>query len=156
EVNAEGMLITSWESSRLAEETARTIDAAAADLWLKPDSEDPARMLASGIERQFGRSSSLPLARRLLAADVHAFSGYARWQINERWDVQGGTESPKPFAAERRFFDRLAELDLPVALAASVRFRRYLAARDVFVRNAAREVFRWRRLLRRNAPGSLS
>ncbi|HEY4302345.1 MAG TPA: glycoside hydrolase family 20, partial [Candidatus Didemnitutus sp.] len=156
EVAAEGMLITSWESSRLGQETASLVDAAAASLWLEPETDDPARMLAHGLERQFGRPAALPLARRLLAADRHAFSGYARWQINDRWDVQGGTESVQPYQAEFRFFQRLARVDLPPSLAASVRFRRYLAARDTFVRSAARAVFRWRRLLAAGQAAAVS
>ncbi|HVU18046.1 MAG TPA: family 20 glycosylhydrolase [Candidatus Didemnitutus sp.] len=156
EVEAEGFLITSWESSRLAQETASLVDAAAADLWSKPGNDDPARMLASGLERQFGVRPALPMARRLLAADDHAFSGYARWQINDRWDVQGGTESTRPFEAEERFFERLERLELPAALQFSVRFRRYLATRDVFVRRAARTVARWRRWVAREDLASLT
>jgi hypothetical protein len=152
EVGAEGYLVTSWEAGRLALETTTAVDAAAASLWLAPETDDAATMLARGLERALGVRRGLPLARRLLQADAHAFAGYARWQINERWDLFAGTESLKAYEAEARFFDRLAEVAMPAPLAASLDFRRYLAARDVFVRRAARDVFRWRRLLARGEP----
>jgi hypothetical protein len=149
EVAADGFLVTSWEAYRLAFEAPVVVDAAAASLWLAPESDDPTTMLARGLERVFRTEAARPLARRLLLADAHAFAGYARWQINDRWDVFAGTESFKPYEADLRFFARLAGTAMPAPLAASVAFRRYLAARDVFVRRAAREVFRWRRLLAR-------
>jgi len=148
-VKAEGMLITSWEPYRLALETTTVVDAAAANLWLEPEADDATTMLAGGIERLFKSKSARTQARALLAADAYAFTGYARWQINDRWDVFAGNESLKPYAAELRFFERLqtGAYDWPVPLAVSVAFRVYLAKRDLFVRQAAREVFKWRRLL---------
>jgi hypothetical protein len=151
EVEADGYLVTSWEAGRLALETTTVVDAAAASLWLAPESDDPTTMLARGLERVFQGKAGRPLARRLLMADEFAFAGYARWQINERRDVFAGTEALKPYETELRFYSRLAEAAMPAPLAASIAFRRYLAERDVFVRQAAREVFRWRRLLAREA-----
>jgi hypothetical protein len=149
-VKAEGLLITSWEPDRLALETTTVVDAAAASLWLDPDQADDATtLLADGLTRVFSPAKPRDLARVLLAADEHAFSGYARWQINDRWDTFAGHESLKPHEAEERFFARLVAAinKWPAALAASLAFRHYLAQRDVFVRQAARDVFRWRRLL---------
>ncbi|HWA28230.1 MAG TPA: family 20 glycosylhydrolase [Lacunisphaera sp.] len=148
-VKAEGMLITSWEAYRLALETTTVVDAAAANLWLQPAQDDATGMLAHGMERVFRSRSSRAQARALLASDAHAFAGYARWEINERWDAQAGEESVKPYLAELAFFERLqaGAYDWPAAFAASVAFRIYLAKRDVFVRQAAREVFQWRREL---------
>jgi len=147
EVKADGYLVTSWEAGRLALETTTIVDAAAAGLWEEPATDDPAVLLAGGLARALGAKRALPLARRLLQADARAFAGYPRWRINDRWDVFAGAESLKAYEAELRFFDRLAATPMPVPLAASLAFRRYLAVRDVFVRRAAREVFRWRRLL---------
>lgn len=144
-VQAEGFLVTSWEACRLALETTTLVDAAAANLWLEPAQDDATAMLARGLERTFGSNAARPLARALLAADEHAFVGYARWQINDRWDAFAGTESLKPYETEERFFARLQATGWPKPLAASLAFRRYLARRDVFVRRAAREVFRLRR-----------
>ena len=150
EVQAEGFLVTSWEAYRLALETTTVVDAAAANLWLKPDEDDAVSMLADGLKRVFPGQPSRPLARHLLAADENAFCGYARWQINQRWDTFAGNESLKPFEAELRFFRRLAKSKMPPAFTASIAFRIYLAARDVFVRKAARDVFKLRRMLDRN------
>jgi hypothetical protein len=147
-VKADGLLITSWEASRLALATTTTVDAAAASLWLRTGPDDATSLLAEGLARAFKIKTARPLARLLLAADEHAFTGYARWQINDRWDVFAGTESLKPCQAEVRFFHRLLapHLSWPKPFAASLSFRHYLALRDVFVRRAAREVFQLRRL----------
>jgi hypothetical protein len=148
-LRADGMLVTSWEAYRLALETTTVVDAAAANLWLEPAHDDATAMLARGLERVFGSRAARAQARGLLAADEYAFSGYARWQINDRWDAFAGTESLKPYANELRFFERLqsAASGWPVPFAASIAFRLYLAQRDVFVRQAARDVFKGRKLL---------
>jgi Glycosyl hydrolase family 20, catalytic domain len=145
---ADGFLVTSWEANRLALETTTIVDAAAASLWLEPEIEDNTTLLARGLTRVFKQGNAQSLARSLLAADEHAFSGYARWQINERWDAYAGSESVKPYQAEERFFDRLCRDThaWPKALKVSLLFRRYLAQRDVFVREAAKNVFKLRRL----------
>lgn len=148
-LKADGLLVTSWEAYRLAVETTTVVDAAAANLWLEPEQDDATAMLARGIERVFRSKTARVQARGLLAADEHAFSGYARWQINDRWDAFAGTESLKPYANELRFFERLqtSAAGWPPAFAASLAFRLYLAQRDVFVRRAARDVFKCRKLL---------
>ena len=155
EVQAEGMLVTSWEPYRLALETVTTVDAAAASLWLDPGTDDATTMLAQGLDRAFPHQGNRAIARQLLAADEYAFAGYARWQINERWDVFAGTVGVKPLEKERLFFQRMAARARrdrwPVAFAVSIDFRLYLAERDVFVRQAARDVFQWRRLLQKGA-----
>ncbi len=148
-VKANGLLITSWEAYRLALETTTVVDAGAANLWLEPDHDDATAMLARGLERTFGSRPAGRQARALLAADEHAFAGYARWQINDRWDVFAGNESLKPYEAEVRFFERLQDspYQWPEPFSASLAFRLYLARRDVFVRTAARAVFKCRKLL---------
>jgi len=151
-VGAGGLLVTSWEPSRLAIEATTVVDASAASLWLGPGTADPETMLAGGLGRVFSVRRPRALARRLLAADRHAFCGYARLQIDGRWDAFAGRESLGPYAADQRFFRRLAPAGgMPAALAASAAFRSYLADRDVFVRRAARDVFGLRRLVRRGA-----
>lgn len=150
-VKAEGLLITSWEAYRLALETTTVVDAGAANLWLDPAHDDATSLLAAGLARAVGSRQARPQARALLAADPHAFAGYARWQINERWDVFAGTDSLRPHGDEARFFARLQDASLawPPAFSASLAWREYLARRDVFVREHARDVFRWRKLLAR-------
>ncbi len=104
--NATGFLVTSWEAYRLALETTTVVDAAAASLWLNPKkSDDDETLLTAGFERVFGRGKKLSArhaARTALAADAHAFTGYARWEINDRWDaragVRGGTRTPSAFS----------------------------------------------------------
>lgn len=179
-IKAEGLLITSWEANRLALETTTLVDAAAAGLWLEPDHDDAPTLLARGVERLFTKAGRVipnaphgsrrikdnppypprALARTLLAADEHAFSGYARWQINDRWDVFAGTESVQPYHAEERFFRQAATRaqheTWPAALRASLVFRHYLAQRDVFVRQAARAVFQWRRWLAKGDTARLT
>jgi hypothetical protein len=148
-VKADGMLITSWEAYRLALETTTAVDAAAANLWLEPDQDDATSMLARGLERVFASKKARVQARALLSADEHAFCGYARWQINDRWDVFAGNESLKPYFAELKFYERLQDdsYNWPSAFSESLAFRLYLAKRDVFVREAAREIFQVRKLL---------
>ncbi|RXK54622.1 glycoside hydrolase family 20 [Oleiharenicola lentus] len=150
-VKSDGLLITSWEPYRLALETTTVVDAAAATLWLEADHDDATTMLARGLERALGSKQARPQARALLAADAHAFAGYARWQINDRWDAFAGEESLKPYFAEVKFFERMRAVayDWPTALSLSLTFRLYLAKRDAFVRQAARDVFGLRRLLKR-------
>lgn len=146
---AAGMLVTSWEPHRLAQEMTTVVDAAAASLWLDGDTDDATEMLARGFACacRLGRASALSAARAALRCDEHAFAGYARWEINDRWD---GCASPHENAvrsrASARFFTRLAQQKLPAPFAASAAFLRYLATRDAFVREAARSVFKLRRL----------
>lgn len=155
-VNAEGMLVTSWESYRLALETTTVVDAAVASLWHKPGQDDATSMLADGLERAFGSVHARPQARALLAADGHAFAGYARWQINDRWDVFAGNESLKPYQQELNFFTAIEHrvAGWPAAFISSLAFRRYLARRDLFVRQAARDVFACRKKVRREGAAA--
>lgn len=156
-VKADGFLVTSWEANRLALDTTTVVDAATANLWLEPDHDDATTMLTRGIERVFAAKPARRQARALLAADAHAFAGYARWEINERWDVFAGQESLKPYIAEVRFFERMLHPshDWPAPLAESLVFRLYLARRDVFVRRAARDLFQCRKLLARHQVAAL-
>jgi Glycosyl hydrolase family 20, catalytic domain len=154
-VAADGFLVTSWEACRLALETTTVVDAAAASLWLEPGVDDATTLLAHGLERALNPRQPRTLARTLLAGDEHAFAGYARWQINDRWDLFAGNESPKSYQIEERFFAReLARAQRekwPLAITASLAFRLYLARRDAFVRDAARAVFKLRRPSRNQA-----
>jgi len=144
---ADGFLVTSWEASRLSLETTTVVDAAAATLWLEPEIDDATTTLSRGLARVCKSKNAQNLARLLLAADEHPFAGYARWQINDRWDTFAGQESVKPYQAEERFFARICSVaSWPPAFAASLNFRHYLAQRDVFVRQMARSVFKLRRL----------
>ncbi len=140
---AAGMLVTSWEPQRLAAEIPQLVDAAAAGLWLEGE-EDPQRLLAAGCRRLWGRAGrAAPPA--LAVTDAHPFSGYSRWQINDRWDTVVGTESLAAASAERKALARLARRPgLPPSLAASARFRAFVAERDYFVRQAGQAVWRLR------------
>ncbi len=157
-LKADGFLITSWEANRLALETTTVVDAAAAGLWLEPGTDDNTTLLAHGLERFLKPREPQSLARLLLAADSHAFSGYARWQINDRWDVCASNESIKSYQAEERFFSRLCAMSTawPKAFAATFLFRRYLAQRDIFVRETARRIFKLRRLHNAGKPVELA
>jgi hypothetical protein len=161
---AAGFLVSSWEPNRLAIELTTAIDAAAACLWLEPHLTEPDKMLARGFERVFGRTGKSAarvacgeLSRTALAADKFPFSGYPRWQINDRWDVQAAREPPAVSNVESaanhvreesalRTLVKSAAV-LPPALGASLQFRHYLAQRDQFVRAAAESVFLARRHL---------
>lgn len=152
EVQAEGLLITSWEPDRLAFETTTVVDAAAASLWLEPEqSDDNVALLITGLQRACNAKQAPTLARALLNADAFAFAGYARWQINERWDLFASEEGIASYERERRFFHRLAQRarrdGWPESVASGLEFRVYVAERDVFVRRAAADVFRLRRLI---------
>ncbi|HXA13890.1 MAG TPA: family 20 glycosylhydrolase [Opitutaceae bacterium] len=147
---AAGFLVTSWEPNRLAIELTTAIDAAAACLWTHPEIHGPEKMLEVGCARVFGRAGKAA-ARTVLAADKFPFSGYARWQINDRWDVLATREPPASCAREESALRALAKsaVRLPPALGASLQFRHYLAQRDRFVRSAAQSVFLARRHLAR-------
>jgi hypothetical protein len=176
-VRADGYLVTSWEPYRLALGTTTLMDAAAATLWLEPSrGDDPATLLASGLRRLatppsvarhpsrrqslidggLSAAAARVLARGLLATDAQAFCGNSRWEINTRWDSVGPRrESPLPHAAAERRLARLAENpalgSAPLAgLAFTLRFQAYLAARDAFVRRAAAQAARLRRLTAKN------
>ena len=154
-VGAGGMLVTSWEPDRLALELTTVVDAAAASLWLEPGIDDAGGMLARGFECVFPGSSGRELSRSALACDERAYVGYARWEINERWDTSATRRGLSRFESERAFYARLSgrETGLPRPLRASLGFRRYLAERDVYVRTAAASVLTLRRRLSRAGPG---
>lgn len=138
-IGAEGVLITSWEPYRLAMETTTVVDAAAASLWLEPGATDPRKMLERGFERVFGKKTARTAARLALASDRYPFSGYPRWEINDRWDTVSRREPLAPFYAEEKFcVQQASHRQMPAPFRASLDFRRYLAVRDVFVRRAAR------------------
>jgi len=146
QTGAAGMLVTSWEPQRLCAELPMLVDAAAAGLWLDGE-EDPERLLSRGCRRMFG-SRGAAAVRALRAADTHPFSGYARWRINDRWDTVLAPGSLASWRAEARACGRLAAMrGLPPAVAASLRFRSYLAGRDLFVRGAGQAVWRARAAL---------
>jgi hypothetical protein len=155
QVGAGGFLVTSWEANRLAIEMTTVVDAAAASLWLDPGLDNDTGMLSRGFTRVFGGTRGRELARNALACDSRAFAGYARWEINERWDTCATRRGVARFEAERTFFTRLSRQrpPLPRPFRASVEFRRYLAERDVYVRSAAALVFSLRRRLARRGPG---
>lgn len=155
---AAGFLVSSWEAYRLAIEMTTVVDAATACLWTDPVIDNHTDMLAKGFERVFGKSGAREAARAALRCDERAFAGYARWEINDRWDGCAQPESASSFAAESRFFGRLCKQRLPEPFAASVAFRHYLAERDVFVRSAVRGVYAIRRELRRGllAPAAIT
>jgi hypothetical protein len=148
--SAAGFLVTSWEPSRLALEMTTVVDAAAASLWLNPEADDATSMLAHGFARVFGlgAAGAHAAARAALQCDEHAFTGYARWEANERWN--GGaapSDSVARYAKGARFYTRLARQPLPPPFTASAGLLRYLASRDVFIRTNARAILKLRRLL---------
>ncbi|HTJ79951.1 MAG TPA: family 20 glycosylhydrolase [Rariglobus sp.] len=145
QTGAEGFLVTSWEPNRLALEMTTVVDAAAASLWLDPQTDDNVGMLTKGFERVFGKSGSREAARAALRCDEHAFAGYAKWELNDRWDAAGGPEGPARAARGARFFNRLSlQKKIPAPLAASAAFNAYLSAREAFLRTATRAVRRLR------------
>ena len=146
QTKAAGMLVTSWEPQRLAAEIPQLVDAAAAGLWLDGE-EDVDRLLARGARRMFGRKGPR-VAGAIRAADEHPFSGYARWQANDRWDTVLAPEALGPWQAEARQCGRTAATaGLPPAVQASLRFRDYLAKRDLFVRESGQAVWQVRAML---------
>lgn len=147
QTHAEGFLVTSWEPNRLALEMTTVVDAAAASLWLDPQTDDNVGMLTKGFERVFGKSGARESARSALRCDEHAFSGYAKWELNDRWDAAAGPEGPARSARGARFFTRLAkQKSLPAPFAASAALNAYLAEREAFLRTAARLVQKLRLL----------
>jgi hypothetical protein len=155
QVGAGGFLVTSWEPNRLAMEMTTVVDAAAACLWLDPGLDSDSGMLARGFARVFGGTRGKELARTALACDSRAFVGYARWEINERWDTSVTRRGVTRLEAERTFFSRLSRERpaLPLPFRASVEFRRYLAERDIYVRTAAAMIFSLRRKAAKRGAG---
>lgn len=164
EVGAAGLLVSSWETYRLAFELTAVVDAAAASLWLDGDGENASdrALLERGFARVFGRRHAAASARAALATDAYPFSGYARWELNDRWDVRTHPGALAAATVERRALDRLqagAEV-LPEPLRSSLRFRAYLGRREQFVAAAAQAVRSARRQVaegnRRQAVATLA
>lgn len=149
EVEAAGILVTSWEPDRLALEMAVVVDAAAASLWLDPGHDDAPGMLESGFRRVYGASHARERAVRALACDERAYAGCWRWELNDRWDTAPSRLGLSRFQAERSFYRRLAARSgaLPKPFRMSVAFRLFLAERDVFVRSTAAALLALRRRL---------
>jgi uncharacterized protein Usg len=145
QTHAGGFLMTGWEPQRLAFEMPMVVDAAAACLWLNPEIDDHAGMLAKGFERMFGKTGSREAARAALACDEHAFAGYAKWETHDRWDGLAGPEGPARADRSAKFFARLAQRKLPAPFVASASLNAYFAAREAFLRQAARSVQKLRR-----------
>jgi hypothetical protein len=150
-VKAGGMLVTSWEPSRLATELTSVVNAAAASHWLDRDNPDDATALSRGFDRALGSAAS---ARTALESDRFPFSGYARWDSNLRWDL--GPSDLKQHGAELVALNRIerSARSLPPAIASSIAFRRHLAERDVFIRHNAAMVFQLRRWLAAPRPSA--
>lgn len=146
QTHAAGFLMTGWEPQRLAFEMPMVVDAAAACLWLNPEIDDHAGMLAKGFERVFGKTGAREAARAALGCDEHAFAGYAKWEAHDRWDGLAGPEGPARADRSAKFFIRLAKQKLPAPFAASATLNAYLSAREAFIRHAARTVSKLRRL----------
>ena len=155
---AEGFLSCSWEPNRLSMDLTVAIDAAAASFWLDDASEeDTTSLLARGFTRALGAGTdrARALARLALGCDERAFTGYTRWEINDRWDTTSTQEGPARFEKEARFFTRaLDPSDLPECFSTSLGLRRYLAERDQFVRSSMGAVHSLRRKLARHGPQS--
>ncbi|MEO6004173.1 MAG: family 20 glycosylhydrolase [Opitutus sp.] len=139
--NAKGFLMSSWEPNRLAIELTTAIDAAAAGLWLEGHVRAPEELLARGFERAFG-GSGRAAAKAALACDRYPFSGYPRWEINQRWDSLSRREAIGPYQAEAKYFVKLSgsakQAKLPSALRESIKLRTALAIRDLAVRRLNR------------------
>lgn len=149
---AEGMLITSWEPYRLAIETTTLVDAAAAQLWLKPADISPEAMLVDGLKRTFEVKNPKPIARALFDIDDHAFTGYPRWEINKDWaQASGGNGDLKLFRDSARFIDKLKRRTpkWPDVLRCSIDYRFYLAQRDLMVRQGQSLVVQLRQLTKK-------
>lgn len=149
-IGAEGFLVSSWEPYRLAIELTTVIDAAAASLWLEPEITEPREMLARGFARAFPDARRAKTNSRYrawadlaLACDRFPFSGYPRWEINERWDTLSRRESLARYRKEQKHFAallrRAAKRKAPPAFQASLEFRHYLAVRDCSVREISRD-----------------
>jgi hypothetical protein len=135
--SAGGFLMTSWEAYRLALEMTTVVDAAAASLWLEGGAPDnDLDWLTQGFARVYGKSGARSAAKAALACDEYPFAGYARWEINDRWDV-GAAEGQE----EEEHFKKLTTTKaMASALAASIAFRRYLAQRDSFVSRCRKDI----------------
>ncbi|MCF3651189.1 family 20 glycosylhydrolase [Synoicihabitans lomoniglobus] len=154
--HAEGFLVTGWEAYRLALETTVVVDAAIAGLWLDDDEADQVTLLKRGFERACGKTRAGERARQMLGSDERAFAGYARWELNQRWDTVHGRDGASRYAADVRYFQRTRSVSWPPAFDASLRWREYLAIRDHFVRDAAHRIFRARKLRARNRQQELT
>lgn len=147
QIGAAGFLMTSWEPNRLALKTTTLVDAAVAGLWQQPGLNSRTALLTHGIRQLFNHHHAPAITAGLVAADRYPFTGYARWEINKRWDLASGPRSLARYRREFRHFDVLARRAnlWPSALQASLDYRRYLAVRDVYVRAWQQAVLAMRR-----------
>jgi hypothetical protein len=120
---------------------------------------DRLAMLAAGAQRLWGQDppQSRRISRTLLRGDSIAFTGYARWEINRHWSLAAGSPKLKEYRKELTLTESMAALanrqHWPEAVAAACSFRRYLAQRDVFVREQHASVLALRRALARKQTG---
>jgi len=153
EVKAGGFLVTSWEASRLAIDVPTMVDAAAAELWLNPAKTTVPKLLAAGLQRTDPTGNSTHKARALLAADRHAFTGYARGEINKRWSLGADLDDLDQLKTELSFFEDLTALHpWPAPLASSLELRHYFAERDHFVGACRQSISRLRRMVSKREP----
>ncbi|MDD2707667.1 MAG: family 20 glycosylhydrolase [Verrucomicrobiae bacterium] len=153
--NAQGMLITSWSPSRTCLEMNMLVDAAAASLWLDSGLDDPRRMLERGLRRMWGIGGA-KAAALVAEAEKYQYAGYYRWQTHDNWRALAGDMPVAPYRREARHFERLVDraktMKLPVPLRNSLVMRRFIARKDVFLKEGSRGIFDARRAMAQRKP----
>lgn len=138
--DAQGMLITSWSPVRTSIELNSYVDAAAASLWLNPGERSPRRMLELGFERVFGRKGRR-FAALAAAPEKYQYTGYFRWQANNKWSSLASLEPVTSWKKEEKYFrdiaNRATKQKAPIALRESLVMRSYVAKRDLFIRESS-------------------
>lgn len=148
---AQGMVITSWASTRTSPELNSLVDAAAASLWLEPDRRKPEQMLEAGVRRLW-KVNSPEVVRIASALEKYQYAGHFAWQTYTNWRALATGDSPAVWQEEERHYAGLAararRTTLPTSLALILPMRHYIAAKDRFLAENAGRIFRMRKAVR--------
>lgn len=162
--NCHGLCMTSWAPNFMATELNFIVNAAAADLWLSPQTTDPREMLAHGLERQYGKRgrAGMPVVESL---NRRQMAGYWRYQIlRAPLDKTATLEAAAPFDQQVRELDAVAaqaaKRKAPDALRNTAVVRAYYAHRERLSRAGSKGLLQARQAVqqgdRRSALKALS
>ena len=143
ERDCRGLLLTSWLDPHIGAELKTLGNAAAADLWLKPGADSPARMLANGLTRMFGPGAKTAVSV-LAAQEKFPVVGYWAWRIFGKTLSLMGTLEPanamKPTLAALAAARRKAEASpaIPVVVRDTAVVREYYGFKEQLARAGSR------------------
>ena len=142
QVGTEGICVTSWSPVYAGAELNNLVNAAAADLWMKPGKPDFRRMIKNGLERMYGRNglTALPTIELM---EANQLTGYWRYQIVRAPLNRTATlEAPENLAATVRRFAAVSAKakkdNIPAALRRTLKLREYYIVKEQLSRGGSK------------------